>query len=56
MAKVNTSGRLRLKRLKRINKTLSLKLSKTEKQELDNYLEYKAEESRYERLLNHLDY
>tara|TARA_R100000278_G_scaffold91920_1_gene70047 strand:- start:302 stop:472 length:171 start_codon:yes stop_codon:yes gene_type:complete len=56
MAKVSTSGRLRLRRLKRINKTLLLRLSKTEKEELNDYLEYKAEESRYERLLNYFDY
>ncbi len=56
MAKMSTSGRLRLKRLKRINKTLSLSLkNKKEQDDLDDYIRYKAEECRYEYLLNQLD-
>lgn len=55
MAKKRIPGRLQIKRLRRINKTLSIGLKEKEKNDLNDYITYLAEESRYEYLLNQLD-
>ena len=55
MAKKRIPGRLQIKRLRRINRTLSIGLKEKEKNDLNDYITYLAEESRYEYLLNQLD-
>ena len=55
MAKKSMSGKLRLRRLVRLNKALSLSLDKKQQKDLDDYIQYQAEESRFEMMLNHLD-
>ena len=54
MAKMNTYGKLRLRRLKRINKNFLINLNKKEEQELNDYIEkiiwrMKATDGTYEK-------